>query len=470
MEILDVLFLFISFLMIISADWACGYFGLSCFEQIVFHLKVPLDGTNKEFIYDFFRLCFLKALLLAIAAFFILHFFNIAGNLILILIFIISLIISGQRIKIWGYIFNLFRKSDIYEKYYADPKRVEIIPPLKKMNLITIYVESLENTFMAKKDGGDYESDLIAPLSKIRKENISFSHNDKMGGAKIVSGTGWTTGGIIAQTAGIPLLIPLGHKRFKDESDFLKGTTTLYDILKKDGYYNEFIIGSNAYFGGRKFYFDKHNIDLIFDHPYAIKNHYLKDDYHIFWGFEDEKLFTFAKEEIIKAAKRNEPFNISILTVDTHHPKGYKGKDYQEIYPERLSNIIALEAIKVAEFVEWLKKQPFYEDSVILITGDHTSMAQTYISKTYDKDYDRTIFNTYINARRKPVTTKDRLFTSFDYFPTTLSALGYEIKGHKLGLGTDLFSGQKTLAETLGLEVLDKELRKQSAYFKKHLL
>ena len=116
MEILDVLFLFISFLMIISADWACGYFGLSCFEQIVFHLKVPLEGTNKEFIYDFFKLCFLKALLLAIAAFFILHFFNIAGNLILILIFIISLIISGQRIKIWGYIFNLFRKI-IFRNY-----------------------------------------------------------------------------------------------------------------------------------------------------------------------------------------------------------------------------------------------------------------------------------------------------------------------------------------------------------------
>ena len=37
-----------------------------------------------------------------------------------------------------------------------------------------------------------------------------------------------------------------------------------------------------------------------------------------------------------------------------------------------------------------------------------------------------------------------------DLFPTTLSSMGVEIEGNKLGLGTDLFSNEETLMEKLG--------------------
>ena len=42
-----------------TVSWAFSYFGLSSFEQLVFHIKVPLEGTNKRFLVDWFRLCFL---------------------------------------------------------------------------------------------------------------------------------------------------------------------------------------------------------------------------------------------------------------------------------------------------------------------------------------------------------------------------------------------------------------------------
>ena len=455
--------------MALSARWATGYFGLSCFEQIVFHLKVPLEGTNKEFILDWFKLCFIRALLLALVLNLILSLIPFQ-DLAVIIILIISIIYSGQVIGLWGFIINLFLKTDLYEKEYVDPQVTAIKSPAKKMNLLIIYVESLENTYASKAKGGNYQEDLIQELSELAFKNTHFSNTSQLGGAKVIAGCGWTTGGIIAQTSGIPLLIPLSAKRFKDDTPFLKGVTTLGDILKKDGYYEELIIGSNAYFGGRKFYFDKHSNDLIFDHPYALSQGLLPKDYHVFWGYEDDKLFEFAKKEILQAAKKDEPFFISLLTVDTHHPKGYKGQDYQKVYPERLSNIIALNAHKVASFINWLKQQDFYDDTLVLITGDHTSMAQEYISHTYDKNYERTIFNTYLNARVKPQKALKREFTSFDYFPTTLTAMGYQIKGERLGLGVNLFSEEKTLLEKMGYQKLDRELRKQSSFFKKKLL
>ena len=52
-----------------------------------------------------------------------------------------------------------------------------------------------------------------------------------------------------------------------------------------------------------------------------------------------------------------------------------------------------------------------------------------------------------------------------DIFPTTLTALGFDIEGDKLGLGTNLFSEERTLAEQIGYERLQSELCKTSDFF-----
>ena len=53
-----------------------------------------------------------------------------------------------------------------------------------------------------------------------------------------------------------------------------------------------------------------------------------------------------------------------------------------------------------------------------------------------------------------------------DLFPTVLAAMGYEIEGERLGLGTNLFSTVPTLAEAYGYDWLEEELSKYSLYYK----
>ena len=86
--------------------------------------------------------------------------------------------------------------------------------------------------------------------------------------------------------------------------------------------------------------------------------------------------------------------------------------------------------------------------------------------------YDRTMFNCIINSAVESYSdTTNRTFTSLDMFPTTLAAMGFEIEGERLGLGTNLFSPVPTLCEKHGsgqegYEWLDEEVQKSSEYYK----
>ncbi len=458
----------IGFVLALSAAWAFDYFGMSCFEQLIFHLKVPLEGTNTQFIKDWVKKCFAKGLLLAVVL--RLVFFWGFYDTVALIGFIVCIIYGLLRIELPQYILNQFRTTDLYEKYYVDGRNVSITFPEKKRNLILLYVESMETTYTSKENGGNYPVDLVPEVSTLAKEHLNFSHQDALGGAHVVAGTGWTTGGLVAQSSGVSLCVPLDCKNFSDETPFLPGAYTLGDVLEKEGYEQEYLIGSNALFGGRKFYYDKHGHYHIFDLDEAKRQGKIPEDYRVFWGYEDEKLFDFAREEVTRLSQTGKPFNFTMLTVDTHHPYGYVDRNFEAEYPEQLSNIIRGNSRKIGEFVDWLKQQPFYEDTTIIVTGDHLSMAAEYINGTYDKGYQRTVLNAFVNAVPDPKNNKNRRFTSFDMYPTILTAMGAKVEGNRLGLGVDLFSGEKTVAEQIGVRKLDEELRKQSAYFKKNIM
>ncbi len=52
-----------------------------------------------------------------------------------------------------------------------------------------------------------------------------------------------------------------------------------------------------------------------------------------------------------------------------------------------------------------------------------------------------------------------------DMFPTILSAMGFNVPDSRLGLGTDMFSGKKTLCETIGSDYIDVEVMKYSQFY-----
>ena len=88
-----------------------------------------------------------------------------------------------------------------------------------------------------------------------------------------------------------------------------------------------------------------------------------------------------------------------------------------------------------------------------------------YPFEDVEDSYERRVYNLFLNSAVETDNTKNREFTTFDYYPTTLAALGVKIKGDKLGLGTNLFSDKKTLSERYGNDYIDKELSQRSTYY-----
>ena len=81
------------------------------------------------------------------------------------------------------------------------------------------------------------------------------------------------------------------------------------------------------------------------------------------------------------------------------------------------------------------------------------------------KDFsNRKWVDVFINSSKKPKSEENRVFSDIDMFLTILSLINFDIEGNKLGFGTDLFSAEKTLIESLGLDSLNKGLSRMSSH------
>ncbi len=385
-------------------------------------------------------------------------------KIIFILYIIISIFLILYSIGFINYVF-LNKDNRFFEKYYIDPKTVEIDAPSDKRNLIFIYVESLETTLFSIENGGNFNKSIIPNLENIDKENLNFSSSDNLGGASMVSGTSWTAAGLVSTSSGIPLKLSSsdGNIYWDYKGSYLPGAYSLGEILEKNGYHNYFMLGSNAGFGGRSLYFNQHGNYEIWDYGHAIRQGWIDENYDVWWGYEDSKLYDFAKKELKEISLNDEPFNFTLLTADTHPNDGYCDDSCVEISDVKYLNSYNCTDKMLGEFVNWIKNQDFYDDTTIVILGDHLTM-QSNLKDSFDKEGQGYIYNAFINSKVDG-NNKNRSFTSMDMYPTVLSSLGFKIKGERLGLGTNLFSGKQTLAEELGIEKLNKELENKSNFY-----
>ena len=370
------------------------------------------------------------------------------GKFSCIVMFIFSLLVADYNYGLFTYIKNQLSQTMIYENYYVDPETADIklaTKDGKKKNLLYIYLESMENTYASTKDGGYQEINYIPNLTNLAKENISFSNSTKLGGYKNVVGTTWTSGALLATTSGVPFSFPVEQHEMYNRESFAAGITTMGDVLRDFGYNQEFLCGSDGEYAGRKSYFQQHGNYKVYDLYTARDDGYIEEDYYVWWGYEDKILYEIAEDKILNLAGKNEPFNFTMLTVDTHFVEGYRCDLCENKYSVETANIVSCADRQVYEFIEWCKKQEFYDDTVIVISGDHQRM-DNYLVEGISKS-ERTIYNCFINSQiNENIKTQNRIFTPMDMFPSVMAALGYEWNGNRLGLGTNLFSNQKTLA------------------------
>ena len=377
---------------------------------------------------------------------------------------IILICLALNQLNFFDYIYKKLQTTKIYEEYYVNPKDVNITFNNKR-NLIYIVLESEEMTNASIKNGGGVEKSYIPNLEKLAIENTNFSNNDKLGGALQVSGTSYTAASLVSQTSATPVSVSLDGNSYSGYSSSYPGIYSIGEVLEKNGYKNYFMLGSNANFGGRKEYFEQHGNYKVMDYYYAIDNDWLPKDYNVWWGYEDKKLFEFAKKELTEISKNDEPFNFTLLTVDTHFTDGYFDETCKdEKFSGQYENVYYCNDNMIYDFVKWIMEQDFYKNTTVIISGDHLTMQSDFYKNL--GDYQRTVYNVIINSEIKnPKNTKNRQYSVIDMYPTTLASIGAVIDGDKLGFGVNLYSSEKTLIEKLGFNYVNEELQKNSIYY-----
>ena len=127
-------------------------------------------------------------------------------------------------------------------------------------------------------------------------------------------------------------------------------------------------------------------------------------------------------------------------------------------------NVISCSDKQVSEFISWIQQQDWYDNTTIVITGDHPTMDSDFCDPV-SSDYSRRVYTAYINADPIENHSKgERQYTTLDTFPTTLAAMGVSIEGNRLGLGTNVFSGEETLLEKDGMQMINTEFSKKSDF------
>lgn len=240
-----------------------------------------------------------------------------------------------------------------------------------------------------------------------------------------MKGTGWTMAGLVSSMCGTPLLHEweFGGNNIMF-TQFLNRASCLPDVLRSAGYQQTFMGGASLEFAGKGKFLRQHSFDDVLGRKVLLKK--LPDPkYRGEWGLYDESLLDLGLEEFDRLANLKMPFNLTMLTVDTHHPKGEPSKScpkYRKIDNSVLHAVHCTDFL-VGRFISRLQEHPAYENTVVVLVADHLAMRNDAYS-LFPKGYKRRLYFNVLNAG---VVERSQVFaTHMDIAPTVLSLLDVE--------------------------------------------
>jgi phosphoglycerol transferase len=247
--------------------------------------------------------------------------------------------------------------------YYAQPAAAS--GPAHPRNLITIYLESTENTFA---DESVFGENLLENLQDATAGWADYPLQQYPTG-------GWTMAGIVGTQCGVPLKSKLlvaginSNTLGEQVERYLPGATCLGDVLAAQGYTNAFVGGAHTRFAGKDTFLTDHGYTSVQGLSDWEADGEDRENISV-WGLSDARLFAHARATLADLREAGTPFNLTILTMDTHEPAG--------VFPScgAADEVPMAAALKcsgraVAGFLEHLKDAGYLDDTVVVLMGDH---------------------------------------------------------------------------------------------------
>ncbi|OWP83319.1 sulfatase [Flavobacterium davisii] len=243
-------------------------------------------------------------------------------------------------------------------------------------------------------------------LDELAKESLIFT-NAYANGSKSIHG-------MSSVIAGIPSF----RDAFTSSPYPNQKIQSLVSCLKELGYDTSFFHGAP---NGSMGFFGFGNI-LGFDHYYG-KTEFNDDTQHDgVWGIWDEPFMQFMKKTL---DQKKTPFFSTIFTVSSHEPyivpKKYEGKFPKGTIP--IHQCVGYTDYAFKRFFEEAKKQPWFKNTLFIITADHTNLTAY---PEYDKIVNRQAVPILIYKPDGSLKGENNDFAQqIDIYPTVLDMIGY---------------------------------------------
>ena len=202
--------------------------------------------------------------------------------------------------------------------------------------------------------------------------------------------------------------------------------------LKKKGYYTTFFHGALSGSMG----FDSFARMSGFEDYVSYEDYPYSGDTDGMWGIWDEPFFGYFAE---KMKEFPQPFLASVFSLSSHHPfivpEKYRNKFKKGPVP--IAEVVGYTDFALGEFFRKISSEPFFENTLFVITADHTNES---IHKEFQNSfglYSVPVILYKPGSDLKGI--KNRIAQQIDIMPTVLHYLNYD--EDFIAFGNDLFDG-----------------------------
>jgi phosphoglycerol transferase MdoB-like AlkP superfamily enzyme len=349
-------------------------------------------------------------------------------------------------------IFSSAKKEELVDKNEISQAKINnlkgITPPAepkyfgaaKGKNLIIIQMESFQNFLIGLKIDGQ---EVTPNMNKLVKENTYFSHFYQMVGqgntsdAEFVVNTSFYIPYNEAATQNYPDKdLPSLPKLMRDQGyDTATFHTNVVDFWNRGELYKA--IGFNRYYDQKWF----------------------GTEDTVFFGPSDEVLYKKTIEELDRMQQTGQPFYTQVISMTAHHPFTTPHDKDKIQLPERYQDNMVGDYLRaqsyadyaLGQFIEDLKQRGIWDNSVVVIYGDHLGLPMYSLDKhglelmkeIYGRDY------SYIDMINIPMLlhvpgtelpeVMDNVGGQVDILPTVANLFGINLDNH-IHFGEDLLN------------------------------
>ena len=324
--------------------------------------------------------------------------------------------------------FSLYRTIGksvfVVPDYFTDEKEMAAIyspihipsdsVPMTKKNVVVLIVESFGREYIgalnANLENGRYKG-YTPHIDSLISKSITFTRSFCNGRKSI--------DGMPSILSSIPMFI----EPFFLTPASMNHVSGIASLLAGEGYQTAFFHGAQR--GSMGF--------MAFARSTGFQDYYGREDYDAdkrfngdedfdgMWAIWDEP---FLQYYATKMSEMKEPFMTAVFTASSHHPYVIPEK-YKDVYPEEgiiMHKCIRYTDMALGKFFATASKQPWFDNTIFVLTSDHTNMS--------DHDYYQTDLGGFCSPiiiyepGREPA-MQDKIAQQIDILPTLMGLLHY---------------------------------------------